>query len=155
MVEVGTGVERELNISKEKLDQALYLLQRDGYNVYKGDFSKLNSFFEKIKETVKIGDLDKYGQSWCRSTCICHTKGIWKNSGSLGTTQLNMKMENRRLIFLIRTLMTVFRLQSYYSTGMVLELEAGSKEEIISILRFSLFLIRLPMMLGRRLLDYE
>jgi len=73
----------------------------------------------------------------------------------LGTTQLNMKMENRRLIFLIRTLMTVFRLQSYYSTGMVLELEAGSKEEIISILRFSLFLIRLPTMLGRRLLDYE
>lgn len=28
----------------------------------KGDFSKLGSFLEKAKESVKIGDLDKYGQ---------------------------------------------------------------------------------------------
>ena len=34
MVDVGTGVERELNISKEKLNEALYLLEREGYPVY-------------------------------------------------------------------------------------------------------------------------
>ena len=28
----------------------------------KGDFSKLNRYFEKVKETVRIGDLDKYGR---------------------------------------------------------------------------------------------
>lgn len=28
----------------------------------KGDFSKLTKFLEKAKETVKIGDLDKYGR---------------------------------------------------------------------------------------------
>ena len=28
----------------------------------KGDFSKLTRFLEKAKETVKIGDLDRYGQ---------------------------------------------------------------------------------------------
>ena len=28
----------------------------------KGDFSKLTSFLEKAKESVKIGDLDKYGR---------------------------------------------------------------------------------------------
>ena len=28
----------------------------------KGDFSKLNNFLEKIKEVVKVGDLDQYGQ---------------------------------------------------------------------------------------------
>ena len=28
----------------------------------KGDFSKLTSYFEKLKETVKLGDLDKYGR---------------------------------------------------------------------------------------------
>jgi len=28
----------------------------------KGDFSKLNNFLERIKEVVKIGDLDQYGQ---------------------------------------------------------------------------------------------
>lgn len=36
MIDVGTGVERELNISKEKLNQALYLLEREGYPIYKG-----------------------------------------------------------------------------------------------------------------------
>lgn len=34
MVEVGSGVERELNISAEKMKQALYLVQREGYPVY-------------------------------------------------------------------------------------------------------------------------
>ena len=36
MVDVGTGVERELGISKEKLNQALYILEREGYPVYGG-----------------------------------------------------------------------------------------------------------------------
>lgn len=34
MVDVGEGVERELNISKEKLNQALAILQAEGYPVY-------------------------------------------------------------------------------------------------------------------------
>lgn len=34
MLDVGKGAEIELNISKEKLDQALYLLKREGYEVY-------------------------------------------------------------------------------------------------------------------------
>ena len=36
MIDVGTGVERELNISKEKLNEALYILEREGYPIYKG-----------------------------------------------------------------------------------------------------------------------
>ena len=28
----------------------------------KGDFSKLTKFFERVKEVVKLGDLDKYGR---------------------------------------------------------------------------------------------
>lgn len=39
MIDVGTGVEREMpfgNISKEKLNQALYMLEREGYVVYGG-----------------------------------------------------------------------------------------------------------------------
>ena len=36
MVDVGTGTDLELGISKEKLDQALYMLKREGYNVYNG-----------------------------------------------------------------------------------------------------------------------
>lgn len=36
MIDVGTGVERELGISKEKLNQALYILELEGYPVYGG-----------------------------------------------------------------------------------------------------------------------
>lgn len=36
MIDVGTGVERELGISREKLNQALYILEREGYPVYGG-----------------------------------------------------------------------------------------------------------------------
>jgi DNA-binding CsgD family transcriptional regulator len=43
MVDVGTGVERELNISKEKLNQALYLLEKEGYVVYGGRFSQVTN----------------------------------------------------------------------------------------------------------------
>lgn len=36
MIDVGTGVERELHISKEKLNEALRMLEEEGYPVYKG-----------------------------------------------------------------------------------------------------------------------
>ena len=36
MIDVGTGVERELGISKEKMNQALYILEMEGYPIYVG-----------------------------------------------------------------------------------------------------------------------
>lgn len=36
MIDVGAGVERELGISKEKLNEALYILEMEGYPVYGG-----------------------------------------------------------------------------------------------------------------------
>ncbi len=36
MIDVGTGVELELNISRDKLKQALYILEQEGYEVYGG-----------------------------------------------------------------------------------------------------------------------
>lgn len=36
MILVGGGVEKELNVSREKLEQALYMLYRDGYEVWGG-----------------------------------------------------------------------------------------------------------------------
>ena len=41
MIDVGTGVERELGISKEKLNQALYILEMEGYPIYGGGVPKL------------------------------------------------------------------------------------------------------------------
>lgn len=34
MIDVGTGVERELGVSKEKMNQALYILEMEGYNTF-------------------------------------------------------------------------------------------------------------------------
>lgn len=36
MIDVGTGVERELNISKEKMKEALYILEMEGYQTFGG-----------------------------------------------------------------------------------------------------------------------
>lgn len=34
MIDIGTGVERELNVSRERLDQSLTLLKNEGYEIY-------------------------------------------------------------------------------------------------------------------------
>lgn len=52
MVDVGTGVERELNISKEKLDQALYLLERQGYPIYKGGIPQATNPGQQTNQKV-------------------------------------------------------------------------------------------------------
>lgn len=52
MIDVGAGVERELGISKEKLDQALYLLEREGYPVYGGRFSQVTNPSQKTTQKV-------------------------------------------------------------------------------------------------------
>lgn len=43
MIDVGTGVERELNISKEKLKQALYILELQGYMTYGGGMPQVTN----------------------------------------------------------------------------------------------------------------
>lgn len=40
MLDVGRGVERSLGVSKEKLNEALYMLQMEGYEVYGGGISQ-------------------------------------------------------------------------------------------------------------------
>lgn len=52
MVDVGVGVERELNISREKMEQALYLLQREGYEVYGGRMDQVTN--KNQKTTLKV-----------------------------------------------------------------------------------------------------
>lgn len=43
MIDVGAGTELELNMSREKMNQALYLLEKEGYNVYGGRFEQVNN----------------------------------------------------------------------------------------------------------------
>ena len=43
MIDVGIGVERELGCSKEKLAQALYILEREGYPTYSGRMEQVTN----------------------------------------------------------------------------------------------------------------
>ena len=52
MIDVGTGVERELNISKEKLNQALAILESEGYPIYKGGIPQVTNPGKQINQKV-------------------------------------------------------------------------------------------------------
>lgn len=52
MIDVGTGVEKELNISKEQLNTALYMLERQGYPVYKGGIPQVTNTGKQTNQKV-------------------------------------------------------------------------------------------------------
>lgn len=52
MIDVGTGVEKELNISKERLNQALYLLEREGYNTFNGGIPQVTNPGQQTNQRV-------------------------------------------------------------------------------------------------------
>jgi DNA-directed RNA polymerase specialized sigma24 family protein len=52
MIDVGAGVERELNVSKEKLNQALKILENEGYPVYGGRVDQVTN--KGKKTTIKV-----------------------------------------------------------------------------------------------------
>ena len=52
MIDIGTGVERELGVSKEKLKEALYILEREGYPIYKGGIPQATNPGKQINQRV-------------------------------------------------------------------------------------------------------
>lgn len=52
MIDVGVGVEKELGISKEKLKEALYILELEGYKVYGGRMDQVTNPGKKT--TLKV-----------------------------------------------------------------------------------------------------
>ncbi len=52
MIDVGVGVERELKVSQEKMKQALYILEMEGYEVYRGGVPQITNPGKQINRTV-------------------------------------------------------------------------------------------------------
>ena len=52
MVDIGTGAEKELRISKERLQQASYLLEREGYVVYSGGIPQVQNPGQQTTQKV-------------------------------------------------------------------------------------------------------
>ncbi len=52
MIDVGVGTENELNISREKLNTALYILEKRGYHVYQGNVPQVTNANQKTRQKV-------------------------------------------------------------------------------------------------------
>lgn len=52
MIDVGTGVELELGVSKEMLKTSLYMLEREGYPIYKGGVPQLTNPGQQTNQKV-------------------------------------------------------------------------------------------------------
>lgn len=52
MIDVGAGVEHDLNISRKKLDEALYILERDGYITYGGSVQQITNVNQKTNQKI-------------------------------------------------------------------------------------------------------
>ena len=52
MIDVGTSVEKELNISKEMLNTALYILEKEGYPIYKGGVPQVTNPGQQTNQKV-------------------------------------------------------------------------------------------------------
>jgi DNA-binding CsgD family transcriptional regulator len=62
MIDVGAGVNLELNVSKERLDQALYILEREGYHVYGGRIPQATNPDQKTTQKVLCPPGTKHGE---------------------------------------------------------------------------------------------
>ena len=52
MIDVGAGTEQELRVSKEKLNQALAILESEGYPIYKGGIPQVTNRGQQINQKV-------------------------------------------------------------------------------------------------------
>lgn len=120
----------------------------------KGDFSKLTRFLERAKESVRLGDLDKYGREGVAALRLQHQL-IQDGQQIRGTTRSSRSKVPYRSVFTTQIFKMESLLQLFCSTDMQQETAAGYRGETTSILLSSLFLTKLQMRHGRRLLSYE
>ena len=76
MIDVGVGVERELNISREKLNEALYMLELEGYPIYGGGIPQVTNPGQQTnvkvlcppgtehKEIYNFGEIHSVSEDW-------------------------------------------------------------------------------------------
>lgn len=76
MLDVGVGVERQLNISREKLNEALYILEMEGYPIYGGGIPQVTNPGQQTnvkvlcppgtqhKEIYNFGDIHSVTNDW-------------------------------------------------------------------------------------------
>lgn len=100
MVDVGTGVERELNISKEKMNQALYMLQREGYEVYKGGIPQATNPGQQTNQVVLCKPGTKHSEIYDYSKVKTINDYITRDGGDTYEKKYHYpeSMDSKRLV---------------------------------------------------------
>lgn len=81
MIDVTVGVERELGISKEKLNQALHILETEGYPIYKGGIPQVTNPGQQTNQRVicppgtQHKDIYDYGNVHTITDYVSHDGG--------------------------------------------------------------------------------
>ena len=120
----------------------------------KGDFSKLTRFLERAKESVRLGDLDKYGREGVAALASATPVDTGQTANSW-----HYKIEQKQGSVLISFYNT--NIQNGVPIAVILQYGHATRNggwyrgETTSILLSSLFLTKLQMRHGRRLLSYE
>lgn len=69
----------------------------------KGDFSKLNRYFKRVKEVVKVGDLDRIGREGVQALSSATprdtglTAASWKYSIERSSNRVSIKFDNTNI----------------------------------------------------------
>ena len=69
----------------------------------KGDFSKLNRYFERVKEVVKVGDLDRFGREGVQALSSAtprdtgQTATSWEYSIERSSNRVSIKFNNTNI----------------------------------------------------------
>ena len=115
----------------------------------KGDFSKLTRFLERAKESVRLGDLDKYGREGVAALASATPVDTGRTANSW-----HYKIEQKQSSVSISFYNT--NIQNGVPIAVILQYGHATRNGgWVSILLSSLFLTKLQMRHGRRLLSYE
>lgn len=100
MIDVGVGAERELNISKEKLKQALTVLEMDGYPVYSGGIPNVTNPGKQINQTVLCPPGTKHSEIFDHSKVTSLKEYISRDGGETYEKKFNYpeSMDSKRLM---------------------------------------------------------
>ena len=83
MIDVGAGVERELGISQVKLDEALYMLEAEGYHVYGVGIPQINNTGKQTNTKVLCDKDVTYGEVYKNMGDIQSVKDYHSTDGGI------------------------------------------------------------------------
>lgn len=91
MIDIGEGVERELGISKNKLEEAAFILEQEGYNLYGVGIPQATNKGKNTTITVLAKPDVEYGYAYKHPEDIMPVKDYYSEDG--GKTYKSTKMQ--------------------------------------------------------------